>query len=407
MNPMSATVVLSFLVLGSGEVSHATQVMNGEQTMIVTRKGSQPSTAGPAQNFTGSVRVDPLFAAHEPPSRVSAAMVTFPPGARSAWHTHPLGQNLIVTAGAGWVQQEGGEKYEIRPGDVVWTPPGVKHWHGATATESLTHIAVQESLDGKNVEWMEKVTDQQYLGGKVAAAAQETSTERRGSDSDLAAVAPALEKYRQDVLIGDLWKRPGLTSRDRSIVTVTALIARNQTADLAQHFELALDNGVKPSELSELLTHLAFYTGWSNAVAAASVARDVFGRRGVTTSQLPPATGDLLPLDEKAEALRAASVEQSAGPVSPGLVHYTGEVLFRNLWLRPALAPRDRSLVTVAALIATGQVAQITFHLNRAMDNGLTRAEASEVLAHLAFYAGWPNVFSAVPVARDVFDKRK
>ncbi|SFP63949.1 Cupin domain protein [Variovorax sp. OK605] len=129
--------------------------------MTVSRGGTQASAKGPAQNFTGAVRVDPLFAPREP-SRVSGAYVTFEPGARSAWHTHPLGQTLVVTAGTGWVQQEGGARQEIRPGDVVWTPPGVRHWHGATATTGMTHMAIQESLAGRNVEWMEKVGDGSY-----------------------------------------------------------------------------------------------------------------------------------------------------------------------------------------------------------------------------------------------------
>jgi quercetin dioxygenase-like cupin family protein len=131
------------------------------QSMTITRNGSQPSEKGAAQYFTGSVRVDRLFQPKDP-SRTSGAYVTFEPGARTAWHTHPLGQILIVTAGTGWVQQEGGEKQEIKPGDVIWTPPGVKHWHGATATNGMTHIAITESLDGKNVEWMDKVSDEQY-----------------------------------------------------------------------------------------------------------------------------------------------------------------------------------------------------------------------------------------------------
>ena len=113
------------------------------------------------QYFTGSVRIDSLFQANDP-SRTSGSSVTFEPGARSAWHTHPLGQILIVTAGTGWVQQEGREKQEITPGDVIWIPPGVKHWHGATATNGVTHIAIQEQVDGKNVEWMEHVSDEQY-----------------------------------------------------------------------------------------------------------------------------------------------------------------------------------------------------------------------------------------------------
>jgi quercetin dioxygenase-like cupin family protein len=129
--------------------------------MDIKRSGSEPSTKGPADWFTGSVRVDPLFRPQEP-SRTSGAYVTFEPGARTAWHTHPLGQTLIITAGFGWVQREGGPVEEVRPGDVVWFPPGEKHWHGATSTTAMTHMAITETLEGKNVDWMEKVSDDQY-----------------------------------------------------------------------------------------------------------------------------------------------------------------------------------------------------------------------------------------------------
>ena len=131
------------------------------RTMEIKRAGSQASVKGPADWFTGSVRVDPLFQAPDP-ARAAGASVTFEPGARTAWHTHPLGQTLIVTSGRGWAQREGGPVEEIRPGDVVWFPPGEKHWHGATATTAMTHIAIQEALDGKMVEWMEQVSDEQY-----------------------------------------------------------------------------------------------------------------------------------------------------------------------------------------------------------------------------------------------------
>jgi quercetin dioxygenase-like cupin family protein len=130
--------------------------------MEIKQSSSQPSTRRPAESFTGNVRVDPLFPAIDP-SRVSAALVTFEPCARTAWHTHPLGQRLIVTSGCGWVQCQGGAKREIRPGDVVLCPPGEKHWHGATATTGLSHIAIQEALDGKVVNWLEKVTGDEYL----------------------------------------------------------------------------------------------------------------------------------------------------------------------------------------------------------------------------------------------------
>lgn len=129
--------------------------------IAITRSGSQASIKGPEQWFTGPVRVDMLFQPHAP-ARTSAGLVTFEPGSRTAWHAHPLGQTLIVTSGKGWVQESGGQKREIHPGDVVWIPPGVKHWHGATATTAMVHIAVQESLDGSNAEWMEKVGKEQY-----------------------------------------------------------------------------------------------------------------------------------------------------------------------------------------------------------------------------------------------------
>jgi len=129
--------------------------------MEIKRNGARPSGKGPAEYFTGAVRVDPLFQAPEP-ARGFGASVTFEAGARTAWHTHPLGQTLIVTAGLGWAQCWGGPKEEIRPGDVIWFPPGEKHWHGAAATTAMTHIAIVEALDGKSADWLEKVSDEQY-----------------------------------------------------------------------------------------------------------------------------------------------------------------------------------------------------------------------------------------------------
>ena len=227
------------------------------------------------------------------------------------------------------------------------------------------------------------------------------------SRDDVRAVAPALEKYKQDTLFGELWKRPDLNPRDRSIVTLAALITRNQTTELPHYLDAALDNGVKPAEISEIITHLAFYAGWGNAMAAIPVAKDAFAARKITADQLPPESPILLALNETAEADRAKRVGDLFGAVFPGVVQYTTDVLFRDLWLRPGLAPRDRSLVTVSALVASGQVAQLTGHVNIGMNNGLTQAEIAEALTHLAFYVGWPNVFSAMPVAKDAFEKRR
>ena len=146
-----AAVIASLLLIASASA----------QELQIQRNGSQASVEGPAEFFSGAVRVDPLFQMPEP-SRTRAGVVTFEPGARSAWHTHPLGQTLIITSGLGWVQREGGPIEEVRAGDVVWFPPGLKHWHGATPTTAMTHIAIQESLNGKNVDWLEKVRDEQY-----------------------------------------------------------------------------------------------------------------------------------------------------------------------------------------------------------------------------------------------------
>jgi quercetin dioxygenase-like cupin family protein len=137
----------------------------------IHRAGTRPSIKGPTENFTGSVRIDPLFQQADP-AHAGAGLVTFEPGARSAWHTHPLGQALIVVSGIGWTQCEGEPKQEIRPGDVVVCPPGIKHWHGATTTTAMSHIAVQEMLDGKNVEWLEKVTDEEYLTSVIQESAR-------------------------------------------------------------------------------------------------------------------------------------------------------------------------------------------------------------------------------------------
>jgi quercetin dioxygenase-like cupin family protein len=172
MKLLAATVMSLFLLalasaLGnqaraaSGSDTPPVSSSEGSQAISITRSGSQPSSKGPTEYFTGSVRVDYLFKANDP-SRVSGAFVTFEPRARTAWHAHPFGQVLIVTAGSGWVQQWGGQTEEIRQGDVVRIPPGQKHWHGATATTGMTHIAIQEQLDGKSVDWMEKVSDEQY-----------------------------------------------------------------------------------------------------------------------------------------------------------------------------------------------------------------------------------------------------
>jgi 4-carboxymuconolactone decarboxylase len=228
------------------------------------------------------VRVDPLFGVNGP-SRTSAAYVTFEPGARSAWHTHPLGQTLVVTAGSGRVRRWGGPIEEIRPGDVVRIPPGLKHWHGASPDAAMTHIAIQEHRDGKAVDWLEKVSDAQYENSSAVRATSSTSASVRDSNAQptgaqrmFGDIAPKLAELTDNVLFGDVWARPGLSQRDRSLVTVSALIAMNRPDQLRSHLARARQNGLTQDELIEIITHLAFYAGWPSAVTATSVAREVF-----------------------------------------------------------------------------------------------------------------------------------
>jgi 4-carboxymuconolactone decarboxylase len=260
----------------SGPESLQTRSSQDAQRIKVTRSGEHSPTQAPAEHFTGSASVD-RFLTENGPSHTSGASVAFEPGARTAWHSHPLGQTLIVTAGAGWVQQWGSQVQEIRQGDIVWIPPGIKHWHGATASTSMTHIGIQESLDGKAVEWMEQVSDQQYRNPRsisegVAGGVKEVSAAPKlMRDFD-----PKLAELTNNVLYGDIWERPGLSKRDRSLITVAAMIALNRPEQLRSHLQRARDNGVTKDEVVEMITHLAFYAGWPNAVTALAVAKETF-----------------------------------------------------------------------------------------------------------------------------------
>lgn len=219
--------------------------------------------------------------------------------------------------------------------------------------------------------------------------------------------APQLYKYTQDVLFGDLWKRPELSPRDRSLVTMSTLIANGQAAQLTSHINLALDNGVKPTEIVGLITHLAFYTGWPNAMSAVAVAKSVFTQRGIAADKLKLPSGALLPLEPVAEKARAAYVAAEVAPTAPALARYTDDILFADLWRQRDLEPRDRSLITVSALVARGQIEQLESHLTRARRNGLTKVQAAEAVTQIAFYAGWPRAMSALPAVRVAFEGSK
>lgn len=217
-------------------------------------------------------------------------------------------------------------------------------------------------------------------------------------------VAPGLGEFTDNVLFGEVWVREELAPRDRSLVTVTTLISTGKTAQIGSHVRRALDNGMTPAEIGEMITQLAFYSGWPNAISAVGEVKKVFDERKI--GPVPSSEAARIELEAAAEAARKAAVDGAVAPTAPALADLTNRVLFGDLWRRPELAPRDRSLVTMAALIAIGQPEQLPFHANRAMDNGLTQGQAAEVATHIAFYAGWPRAMSAVPVLQRVFASR-
>ncbi|QUN05174.1 carboxymuconolactone decarboxylase family protein [Shewanella yunxiaonensis] len=220
----------------------------------------------------------------------------------------------------------------------------------------------------------------------------------------LSKTTPNLAHYTNTLVNQTLWNRNDLSRRDRSLVTVAALVAMGKSEQISAPVTYGLQHGLTPTELNETLLQLAFYCGWPNVLPAVRVLERIYQQRQI----IPAADGDekSLILDATAEAARLKVVNDTVRPYVPGLADDTDQILFGELWRRPQLTPRDRSLVTMAALLAMGQAQQLGYHLNRAMDNGLTAKEAGGVVSHLAYYIGWPRAFSAVTVVRDVQQKR-
>ncbi|MBC11857.1 MAG: carboxymuconolactone decarboxylase [Rhodothermaceae bacterium] len=243
------------------------------QDALAVVPGAAPTERAPTDRFTGVARVGNRFEAAAP-ARMYGATVAFEPGARTHWHAHPLGQTLVVTAGTGHVQHWGGSVEEVRPGDVVVVPPGVKHWHGAGPDGPMTHVAtVERPAEGVATEWMEPVTDAQYAASAMPAP---EADEPSRAQQLLGDIAPALADLTDDVLYGQVWADPALSPRDRSLVTVSALVALDRPDQLRSHLGLALRNGVTEDEVVAAITHLAFYAGWPSAVTAVGLAREAF-----------------------------------------------------------------------------------------------------------------------------------
>lgn len=371
------------------------------QTLVIRRDAMTPGSTASAENFTGRVRIEPLFTAVDP-SHASGGAVTFEAGARTAWHSHPRGQTLVVTAGTARVQRWDGPIEEARTGDVVRIPANVKHWHGASPGAAMTHIAITEHRDGTVVQWMEAVSEEQYNSALSAATPEvQVPANQQGGGRPSGPLqqrlSPGLAALTDEVLYGDVWIRPELSPRDRSLVTVSTLIATGKTAQLAGHLGRAFANGVQPSEASGLLAHLAIYSGWPNAVSALDVYEQVYTARRVDTSALR-AVGERLAAPAS-EADRATAITDELGTVAPKFTELTNDVVFGDLWRRPDLTLRDRSLVTIAALAAMGDDDQLDLYLRRGIESGLTRVEIAEALTQLGFYAGWPKAHKAIVAA--------
>lgn len=330
----------------------------------ISRAGSQASMAGPAEYFTGQVRVDPLYPATDE-INASAAYVSFEAGARSAWHTHPAGQRLVVTSGIGRVQEWGKPIQEIRPGDVIVCPPGVKHWHGAAPTSPMTHLAVTGSVQGRNVDWLEKVSDEQYHAEDALAAAS----------------APALSTT--------------LSDRQRGIVSIAAAMATSDMPGLDAALNRGLDAGLTVNEAKEILVQLYAYSGFPrslNALGELMKVVEARQQRGVVDApgREPGrviASGAGLLAAGKANQTRIAGAPVQ-GPLFdfvPVINQYLQAHLFGDIFERDNLDWQSRELATVAALAVTpGVEAQLRSHMAASLRVGLTRGQLNQLVQLLA-----------------------
>lgn len=322
--------------------------MVADAAQQITRAGAQAATVGPVEYFTGNVRVDPLFPP-DPNINASAAYVSFAPGARSAWHTHPAGQRLVVVSGVGLTQEWGKPVQEIHPGDVIVCPPGVKHWHGAAPSTPMKHLAITGAVDGKNVEWMEKVTDAEY-GAREAITQPEAES---------------------------------LTSRQRAIPLIGAAMARSDLPALEAALNRGLDAGLTISEAKEVLVQLYAYAGFPRSLNALGALMKVVGERkqrgiedapGREPSRTIP-TGDALLAAGTANQTRISGAPVG-GPLfefAPVIKRYLQAHLFGDVFERDNLDWQSRELATVGALAATpGAEPQLLSHMAASMRVGLT-----------------------------------
>jgi quercetin dioxygenase-like cupin family protein len=350
---------------GAAGADNASESRRTEQQ--ISRAGTQAAVAGPADYFTGRVRVDPLFPATDE-INTSGAYVSFEPGARSAWHTHPAGQRLVVTSGVGRVQEWGKPMQEIHPGDVIVCPPGVKHWHGAAPASAMTHLAVTGSVDGKSVQWLEKVTDEQYNAqGSVAPKA-----------------APASQPVSET-----------LSAKQQAIPLMAAAMATSNMSGLNAVLNHGLDAGLTVSEAKEILVQLYAYSGFPRSLNALGELMKVVEARKQRGIQDDPGRepGRVIPVGDELLAAGKANQTRIAGaPVQgplfdfvPVINQYLQAHLFGDIFERDNLDWQSRELATVAALAVTpGVEPQLRSHMAASLRVGLTAAQLRQLVQLLA-----------------------
>ena len=351
-----------------GDAASADNASESRRTeQQISRAGTQAAIAGPADYFTGRVRVDPLFPATDE-IKASGAYVSFEPGARSAWHTHPAGQRLVVTSGVGRVQEWGKPMQEIHPGDVIVCPPGVKHWHGAAPASAMTHLAVTGSVDGKSVQWLEKVTDEQYNA--------------QGS------VAPKAEPASQPV-------SETLSARQQAIPLMAAAMATSNMSGLNAALNQGLDAGLTVSEAKEILVQLYAYSGFPRSLNALGELMKVVEARKQRGIQDDPGRepGRVIPVGDELLAAGKANQTRIAGaPVqgplfdfAPVINQYLQAHLFGDIFERDNLDWQSRELATVAALAVTpGVEPQLRSHMAASLRVGLSVAQLRQLVQLLA-----------------------
>ncbi len=365
-----AVVLLSLTLLISATpfIGQSLAADSSESSMTITRSNSQTSSKGSSKFFTGNVRVDTLFSENES-QPYSGAYVTFSPGARTAWHTHPTGQRLVITKGVGYVQVWGGPIEEVREGDVVWFPPGVKHWHGATPTKAMTHMALTGVLDGKNAEWMEKVTDEQYGTMKEISKKQKQETEIQA-----------------------------LSAKQQSIVKIAAFTANGDLEELKDSLNESLDSGMTVNEVKEVLVQMYAYAGFPRSLNGINTLMEVLGEReakgikdviGKEASPLPANKTSIELGTEIQTSLVGAPVSGGVYSFAPVIDQFLKGHLFGDIFGRDILDYQSRELATISALAnMDGVTSQLEAHFNIGFNTGLTEAQMRGLISVLESEVG-------------------